>query len=168
MQFTVKLDNMDSPLWGHHITLPKEISEHFLSKKIKRLLCVINKEITIHAGMQSKGDGQYFILINKEIRKQLSVYEGDDLHIELSEDKSKYGMPMPEEMAELLAIDDEADKVFHSLTKGRQRSLLFLINKPKSSDIRLKKALTICDYLKVSGGKLDFKEKNKKGSILTF
>jgi len=161
MQFTVKLDKMDSPVWGHHITLPKQVSDHFLSKKIKRVVCVINDIITIHSGIQSKGDGQFFILVNKEIRKKLALIEGDELTIELTEDKSKYGMPMPEEMGELLEIDDEANQFFHSLTKGKQRSLIYMISKPKSSDVRLKKALTICDYLKTTGGKLDYKDLNE-------
>jgi len=71
-------------------------------------------------------------------------------------------------MLELLQIDDEGNKLFHELTPGKQRSLLFIIGKPKNSDTRLRKALMTIDYLKEANGKLDFKElqtfyKDRKG-----
>jgi uncharacterized protein YdeI (YjbR/CyaY-like superfamily) len=75
---------------------------------------------------------------------------------------------MPEEMLELLQIDNDGNKIFPDLTPGKQRSLLFIIGKPKNSDTRLRKALITIDYLKSVNGKLDFKElhafyKDRKG-----
>ena len=63
-------------------------------------------------------------------------------------------------MEELLAQDEHGSKVFHDLTPGRQRSLLHLVGKPKSEAIRIKKAITILEYLKSVNGVLDFKELN--------
>ena len=67
---------------------------------------------------------------------------------------------MPEEMEVLLAQDEEADRYFHQLTPGKQRSLLHIIGKPKTEATRLKKAIVITEYLKTNRGKLDFKELN--------
>ena len=52
--------------------------------------------------------------------------------------------------------DEEADKYFHQLTPGKQRSLLHIIAKPKREETRLKKAVVITEYLKTNKGKLDF------------
>ena len=67
-------------------------------------------------------------------------------------------MPMPEEMAELIRQDPEGDILFHTLSPGKQRSLLYMIGKPKSTDIRLRKAILVMEYLKYCGAKFDQKE----------
>ena len=104
------------------------------------------------------GKGDYFININKERRKQLGLQLGDTVTATIENDESKYGMPMPEVMEVLLAQDEEANKYFHELTAGKQRSLLHIIGKPKTESTRLRKAIVITEYLKTNRGKLDFKE----------
>ncbi len=148
----------DSPLWAHHIVVPQAVAEQLISKNSRRVVCTINHTITIHCALMHDGSGGYFININKDLQKQLKITRGDALTIELVADNSKYGMPMPEEMEELLAQDEEGAQLFHALTPGRQRSLLHVIGKPKNSDIRLNKALVVIDYLKASGGRLDYQE----------
>ena len=108
-----------------------------------------------------KGDGSYFINVNKEIRKKLNLGLGASANVVLTADKSKYGMPLPPEMEELLLQDVEGEKLFHALSMGKQRSLLHIIGKPKSSNVRLRKALMTLDYLKSVKGKLDFRALNQ-------
>ena len=79
---------------------------------------------------------------------------------QMEKDESKYGIPMPEEMQEALYMDPEADQLFHKLTPGKQRSLLYIIGKPKSSNKRIEKAIVILEHLKTQGGKVDFKQLN--------
>lgn len=103
------------------------------------------------------GDGSYFINFNKEIRTKISKANLHQLHISIQIDESEYGLPFPEELKELLELDEEGNHHFHNLTIGKQRNLIHLIGKPKNSDIRIRKAITVVDYLKSTGGKLDFK-----------
>jgi uncharacterized protein YdeI (YjbR/CyaY-like superfamily) len=49
---------------------------------------------------------------------------------------------------EVLASDPEADRVFHSLTEGNQRGLMYLVTQVKSSDKRIDRALKIADKIK--------------------
>jgi len=155
-----KLCKGESALWGHYVIVPEAIAKTFLNKKIKRVICTINNELKIHAALMHKKNQHIFININNEIRKRFHLEIGSIVSLEIQEDKSKYGMTFPEEMKELMHQDPEGDAAFHKLTPGRQRSLLYLISKPKTSESRLKKALVILDYLKATGGKLDFKELN--------
>ncbi|MEM6879203.1 MAG: YdeI/OmpD-associated family protein [Bacteroidota bacterium] len=135
-----------------------ELLEHTTDR---RVLCRFpDADVVKHAALMHDGNGHYFINISKEIRKEVGIDFGDEVDFELSPDNSKYGMPLPEEMAVLLEQDPEADRVFHTLTLGKQRSLLYLIGKPKTSDTRLTKALGVVEYLKSTNGKLDFKELN--------
>jgi uncharacterized protein YdeI (YjbR/CyaY-like superfamily) len=106
------------------------------------------------------GKGHFFITISKEVRKKYDLEEGDEVTLEISPDNSEYGMPLPEELAELWALDEEAYDVFHTLTSGKQRGLIYVIAKPKRSETRIKKAIQIMDYLKSVNGKLDYRELN--------
>ena len=68
---------------------------------------------------------------------------------------------MPEEFEELLLQDETANTLFHALTKGKQRNLLYIIGKPKGTAKRLEKAVVVAEYLKANNGKLDFKALNE-------
>lgn len=155
------VENMDSSVYYFHVTVPNKIANQFITPDSKRVVCTLNNSINYQAAIMPKGDGGFFIMINKEHRKKLKLNLGDEVEVHLEKDESKYGLPMPEEMEELLLMDPEGDAAFHSLTPGKQRSLLFIIGKPKNSDTRLKKAVVVVDYLKMTGGKLDFKELNE-------
>lgn len=74
---------------------------------------------------------------------------------------SKYGLPFPQELEELLKIDLEGKKHFESLTYGKIRTLLHIVGKPKSVEVRIKKALTTINCIKEVNGKLNFKELNE-------
>lgn len=160
MEFISTIGKLDSAVWNMHLSIPKDISDHFLATTGKRVICNIDDRWEYHAALMPKGDGIYFININQEIRKKLKLEEGDKILVALSSDNSKYGIHLPEEMKELLEQDIEGEVVFHQLTIGKQRSLLHIIGTPKSSDARLRKALMTLDYLKSVDGVLDFKELN--------
>lgn len=161
-QFNSPLQNFDaSNVWGGHVVIEDNIVQHIKSRKISRLVCTINRKVKTHCALLSKGDGTYYVMVNKTIQKKLGVVMGENLSIVLEEDKSKYGMPMPQEMAEIMAQDPEVDNLFHSLSPGKQRSLLYMIGKPKTSDYRIKKAILISRYLTEVNGALDFAEMNE-------
>ena len=161
-QFNSPLQNFDaSNVWGGHVVIEDNIVQHIKSRKISRLVCTINRKVKTHCALLSKGDGTYYVMVNKTTQKKLGVVMGENLSIVLEEDKSKYGMPMPEEMAEIMAQDPEVDNLFHSLSPGKQRSLLYIIGKPKTSDSRIKKAILITRYLTEVNGILDFAEMNE-------
>lgn len=161
VKYKTQVSQQDTALWDIHIPVPKDIAKAFLKADAKRVVCTINDTITFQCAIMPKGDGGHFIMLNKENRTKLKLQIGDPIDIALKKDESQYGLPMPEEMEELLLMDEEGSMCFHKLTPGKQRSLLFLVGKPKNSETRLKKAVVIVDYLKMTGGKLDFKELNE-------
>ncbi len=162
MEFEGKIDNFQNDnVYGHHLIVPEEVVEYFSTKKIKRLICTLKEVHSFPCAFMPKGNGIYFIHINAEVRKICRLRVGSKVLVKLEPDESKYGMPMPEEMEELLKIDDDANKYFHALTKGKQRSLLYIIGKPKSSEIRINKAILITEHLKRMSGKLNFQILNQ-------
>lgn len=168
VQFTATLQKFDSPLWGFHIVVPDEISEQFIAGKDNRVVCTLFGKAEFHCALmprgkelESAGAGKYFINLNKKLRDKFRLTIGSEVQASLRPDNSKYGMPMPDEMAELLAQDPAGDQLFHALTPGKQRSLLYIVGKPVGPEIRLKKAVVVIEHLKVNHGKIDFKRLNE-------
>jgi len=128
----------------------------------KRIIVSLANLLDWHAAFISSGKGDYFIIVNKERVKTLRQNDINlsKVPVSLLPDESEYGMPMPEELSELLAMDSEADQYFHALTPGKMRALMYIIAKPKREATRLKKAVSITEYLKEVRGKLDFREMN--------
>ena len=103
------------------------------------------------------GDSIYFIKVNKELRILNKLNLGQEINVAILKDESKYGMPLPEEMKELLTQDPEGENYFNQLTPGKQRGLLYLVGKMKSSNKRIEKSLIILGHLKEQCGQLDYK-----------
>lgn len=159
--FTGIVENLRSSVWGHAVEVPNKIMDFYKKKEISRFIASVNQGPEFHCAFIPNGKGKGYILLNKELRKELNIIPGDKVSINIKPDESKYGMPLPEEMEELFYQDPEGSDVFHTLTPGKQRSLLYLVGKPKNSKTRLKKAITIIEYLKHTGGELDYKELNE-------
>lgn len=158
MTFTTTLANFGTALWTFHILVPDEHAQPFLGENDRRVVCTLNNSLEFQCALMPKGDGQYFININKKIREKLKLQLGSVVEVSLRKDESKYGLPMPAEFAELLAQDDEGNRLFQALTPGKQRSMLYIVGQPKTSDTRLKRAVVIVEHLKANSGKIDFKQ----------
>jgi len=147
----------------HNVFLVKKADVQELlqrEKNASRIIFSINGEGRIYRAFMPDGNGDYFILINQEICKQFNLEPEVPVTLQITPDDSEYGMPLPEELSELWAMDEDAYRTFHILTPGKQRSLIYIIAKPKGADTRVKKAVQISEYLKGVNGKLDYKEMN--------
>ncbi len=125
-----------------------------------RVIINVNGKGNISSGLMPDGKGNFFVTASKEVRKRFGIELYDEVTLTISPDDSEYGMPVPEELVELWAVDEEAYTVFHKLTPGKQRGLIYQISKPKGTETRIKKAVQISEYLKGVNGKLDYKALN--------
>lgn len=158
MQFLTTLQNFHTALWNFHIVVSDEQASSFISGNDRRVVCTLNGSLEFQCALMPKGDGHFFININKKIRDKLKLQEGSQVEVVLRKDESEYGLPMPEEFAEVLKQDEEGNRYFQSLTPGKQRNLLYISGQPKTSEIRLKRALVLVEHLKLNKGKIDFKQ----------
>ena len=149
------LESSEHAAGWHFVKVPRVIGERFPSDgRSRRVVCTLNESETIQCALMPSG-GDFLILVNKRVRTALGVLSGDKLELSLSPDTSRYGLPMPEEFEEVLKQDAEGDKLFHALTPGRQRSLIFLVTSGKDVDKRIHKALLIVEHLKENDGRID-------------
>jgi len=159
--FTSTLEQLYYNHWSYHIPVNAEVTAQFTEGDNRRVKCLINGEVTIHSALMPYQGGSY-ILINKKVREQLGLNEGDKVEVEIEKDNSEYGIPMPESFRVLLDQDEVGSGYFHSLTAGKQRSLIYIVGKVKNVDSQLNKGLAILDHLTETKGKLDFKALNIK------
>ena len=119
-------------------SVPDQVAQNLIEQREdKRVICTINDQHTYHCALLPDGDGGFYIMVNKQIRKKVGIDYGDKLHIFLKADPSKYGMPLPEEFEEVMNTDPEGMKYFESLSPGKQRSLIHIVGKIKRSDLRI-------------------------------
>lgn len=162
MEFTTslaKFTTKNAGVYGLHLPVPESISSQFIEGEDRRVICTINDSLVMHSGLMPFED-YWYILMNQANTKKLGLHIGDTVKVHLVKDHSEYGMPMPEELGELLAQDPEGNDHFHRLTPGKQRNLIYIVSSVKNTHGRLNKALAIVDHLKMENGNLDFKRLN--------
>ena len=125
-----------------------------------RVIIEVNGRGKMNSGLMPDGKGNFFVTVSKELRKRFGLELDDEVQLVVQPDDSEYGMPLPEELAEIWSLDDAARETFHRLTPGKQRGLIYQVAKPKGAATRVKKAVQISEYLKSTDGVLDYKELN--------
>lgn len=155
------LANFNTALWHFHIGVPATIANPFITGNNRRVVCTLQKTESFQCALMPDGKGDFFININKKLRDKLGLKEGQSVSYALAPDESEYGLPMPPELEELMKLDDEGSELFHALTAGKQRTLLYMASSPKNSDGRIKKAICILDHLKATGGKINYRQLNE-------
>ena len=168
MKFTTIINRFDESYMTMHLVIPNDVyTEMILLAPDKRIVCTINNKYSFHCGMLSKVTF-YFVLLNKEICKKYNYRENDEVQVEIIPDKSKYGMPISEEFEAVLYSDPEGEKWFEKLSDGKKRSLIYLTNKTKNSQLKIEKCIVVLDHLKRNKGTFDIELLNedfKKYSI---
>jgi hypothetical protein len=158
VSFKAILNRFDANLWHFHVKVDKKVAEKVITKEGRRVVCTLQQTETFQCALMPYGDGHFFININNQLRKKLRLNEFDEVLVSLTPDTSKYGLPMPPEFDELLQQDHTGSDLFEALTDGKKRTLLFIIAKPKSPDLRIRNGIVILEHLKRNNGKINFKQ----------
>lgn len=161
MKFKTTVGRLKNNVYYDHIHITAAVFNKLTKDGNKRVLCTVNDNEYFHAGLMPRGDGDYFIILNKKRMKAFGLSIGDTVNVNLEKDNSKYGMRIPSEFEEVLSTDEEGAEWFEKLTDGKKRNLIHLVSIVKSSDIKITKSLIILDHLKANAGKLDFKLLNE-------
>ncbi|MBX2816735.1 MAG: YdeI/OmpD-associated family protein [Saprospiraceae bacterium] len=159
-RFLATLPPVDSGYDGN-LTVPLHIASVFLGRKVTRIRLEIEGWGYKSGAINSRGDGTFYVYLNKEERKQLHALGKKEISVVLTPDESKYGMPMPAELLEALSLYPKGSEHFERLTPGRQRSIIYTVSKPKSEAIRIKKAILVLEYLEEVRGNMDVREMGK-------
>lgn len=143
----------------HYLHIPAKVVTQLGGSFSKRLICTVNGSVTFQCGLVGAGHGNAYISITKKRMKELGVALGDTVSVMLEDDRSEYGMEVPEELLVLLAQDEEGKRRFDALTPSQQRYIIGYVNGVKHPDKRLGRALLLIGNLKLTKpGKESFRE----------
>ncbi len=148
LKFKTKIKVFTGFVGMHYLEISKAQVKKLGGKFLKRLICTVNGKIKYQCALQGLGNGSGWIALNKTRMKELGVEKGHTVSVLLIEDKSKYGLPMPAELNELLKQDQEGKRRFKLLSPGKQRNILHYVGMQKDSDRRLDRAVTVIENLK--------------------
>lgn len=166
MKFTSKLDKDDhSDLYHWFFQVPNEVAEQLIEGTDRRVVTKVNEVVKYHCAIYGDGLGGYRILLNRERSKKLGLVRGETIRVELAKDRSEYGVDMSEELREVLDQRPLADALFHKLTKGAQRTLIYWSDNVKSSEIKIRRALVMTEHLENQHGKPDFRLMNEEMKV---
>ena len=154
VEFKTTLTKSPADSGWHFLIVKKEIVARFgFEGKFKRVVCSINGGDGFQCALLPSGD-LFYIIVNKKKRDSIGIAAGDTVRVELVKDESKYGLPMPDEFAEVLKQDADGDRMFHALSAGKQRSLIYLVSNVSDIDKRIHVALLVVAHLKENGGEV--------------
>lgn len=155
IKFKTILIKPDADSGWHFLRIEAKIGEKFEKKEgSRRVVCTINGTESFQCALLPS-DGDFVIIVNKIKRDKLKISSGDRVVVELKADTSKYGLPMPADFKEVLNQDPQGNKLFHELTSGKQRSILYLLSRVKDIDRRIHTALVVMEHLRKNDGKID-------------
>lgn len=146
---------------GHWYILraSREIVEPLgLSGNSRRVVCTLNDSRSIQCALFPIKAGGFFITVSKKLREQLRLSEGDTVRLSLAKDTSKYGLPLPKELKEVMRQDATGNKLFHALTPGNQRLSIRLIDMAQDIEKRIRRSLILMEYLKSKDGSFVYNE----------
>ena len=156
-RFHAILERSANKLWGAHLGVPAKVVVRLSSEDHRRVICRLDGGEEYQCAMLPHGNGTFVITVNKTRRERLGCAFGADVRVELRKDESTYGLPMPEELAELLRQEKKGNAIFHALTKGKQRVLLYIIGSAKDPDQRIIRSVAIVRHLIAQNGKINHK-----------
>ncbi|HTK82535.1 MAG TPA: YdeI/OmpD-associated family protein, partial [Bacteroidota bacterium] len=139
--FKSVLERSDNKLWNAHVRVPSPVVKRLEQQNSRRVVCSLNGWKPYQTAILPFGNGISIVRVNKKLRHGLGIEFGDTVKVVLKPDTSEYGLPVPEELRVLFLQDEDGSKLFHALTPGKQRTLLYIVDSVKSPEKRISRAV---------------------------
>jgi len=148
--FESRLDRLPGKGGEFYMEVPDEIVAQFVEgRKPARIRCRLNDLIDFQCAIRPRGGGGFYINLGAPLRQEAKLVLGQKLFAAIKKDDSEYGRDMPEELKELLELDDEGNSLFKEQLPSHQRNIIHYIAGAKSVQIRIDRAIMMIERLKV-------------------
>ena len=98
----------------------------------KRIVVALG-EAKWHAALNKFPSGGYYLHLSLSLLHKLRLEVGMEIDVNLYEDTSDWQAPLPTEWQEVMQEDPSVLTAFQALSMGKQRAILFYINRFKTS-----------------------------------
>lgn len=129
----------------HYVAVPPAIARRFPGAK--RLRGSIDGT-TFSRAVFTADDGELRLRFGRDWLRDAGLSAGDVVTVQLDEDQDPDRVDVPEELAHLLETDPVAEHLWEELTPGRQRSLIYGVERAKRAETRHRRAQSVIDGLR--------------------
>jgi hypothetical protein len=147
-KFTGRLDALGAVSTNYGIIVPEQILASLPEAKRYRVKGFINKTPFSLAINSLKGGFKYFA-VGSPLRKACKIRQGEEVEV-MFHLVDPTIVELPEELIEVLAQDEEGNKIWQTFKPGMQRSLAYYVNSVKNTDSRIKRALELLHKAKTN------------------
>jgi hypothetical protein len=158
LRFTAILEKSTNSLWGSHLRVPQSVAKALVRDGSRRVLRTLNGSEAHQCALLPYGEGGFVLSVNKSWCTKLQLEIGSRVRVSLQRDESEYGLPMPAELKELFRQEKEGSRLFHSLTPGRQRTLLYIIGSARDPGARAWRASIVIRHLRDNRGTINYRQ----------
>jgi hypothetical protein len=134
------------------------VASSFRDGRSRRVLCRLNTLDERQCALLPIGNESFVVTVNRTQLKALGLDVGATVRVTLRKDESVYGLPVPQELTELFRQDTEGKRLFHALSRGRQRTLLYIVGKANTPDDRASRAVIVIQHLIENAGVIDYRK----------
>lgn len=150
VRFESILDRLPRKGGEFYIIVPDAIAMQFVKgRKPARVRCLLNDKVDFQCAIRPKGGGGFYINIGTPLRQDGKFVLGQKLHAQIRKDESEFGRDVPEELQELLELDEEGKRLFYESLPSHQRAIIYYVAGAKSVQVRIDRAIMMINRLKV-------------------
>ena len=150
VRFESILDRLPRKGGEFYMLVPDEVAMQFVEgRKPARVRCLLNGKVDFQCAIRPKGGGGFYINIGTPLRQEGKFVLGQKLHAEVRKDESEFGRDVPEELRELLEMDEEGKRLFYDSLPSHQRAVIYYVAGAKSVQVRIDRAILMINRLKV-------------------
>jgi hypothetical protein len=123
----LKADDMDVT----YIAVPFDVEKTFGKKRLK---IKVWYDKVLYRGLLSKYNGEYNLIINKEIRAQLGKDAGDTINVKIEEDTEERTIEIPKIMEDFFKKEKQLKTVFDKLAYTHKKEYALWITSAKREE----------------------------------
>ena len=146
-KFTSRIDILDTGMRMHVIPVPPEVADRL--RKSKRVIINIG-EIELKRAMHGVKSGSPYLMIGKQVLRELGLRLGSEVSVKLREDPQPDRIDVAPELLEALKQDPEANARWQTFPPGKRRSINHYVESAKREDTRIRRAVDITEKIRTN------------------
>ena len=134
-KFKANLKRPDGIGTWHYVDTPIQAEKEFGSKG-KVPICGTIDAIPFAATLIPRGNGEHYIVLDKNIREQTGIEVGDEINLKVWKDNAERVVTVPDDFEESLSSNRDANAFFQGLAYSYKKAYVDWINSAKRESTR--------------------------------
>ena len=133
-----------------YVIFPFNVLDCFGVKGQVKVKAVFNHSITYRGSLAKMGFDLHLLGITKEIRHQLGITFGDNIYVELMQDRETRQVEIPKDVQKFLDSNPEKAAFFHKLSFTHRKEYMRWIESSKKEETRQRRLAEFMDRIQLN------------------